>query len=410
MSCCDTQGLMPFDQALERLLTSVKASRKTEHIKLENCLDRILSQNVVAPINVPGYDNSAMDGYALRAQDLTAPNTLQLAGKSFAGQPFEGELLAGQCVRIMTGAQIPSGADCVIMQEDSRVEGKQVIFSRPATPNSHIRRAGEDISQGSSVLNAGRRLGPADIGLLASLGLAQVEVVQPLRVGLLSTGDELRLPGETLDNGCIYDSNRFVVAAMLERLGVELLDLGIVADNKNALRQALQKAADSCDIVISSGGVSVGDADYIKDILLELGQVDFWKLAIKPGKPFAFGRLGKAIFFGLPGNPVSAAVTFHQLALPTLRKMAGEYVAPELTISAETRHNLNKRPGRTDFQRGLLTQGEQGEQLVCDTGSQGSGMLSSMSQSNCYIKLAADCDGISAGESVSVIPYDRWLA
>ncbi len=409
MSCCDTSGLMPFDQALGRLLASVEASKQTQQVALEDCLDRILCQDLQAPINVPGYDNSAMDGYALRAQDLTSPKALQLVGKSFAGQPFEGELQAGQCVRIMTGAQIPSGADCVIMQEDTRTEGEQVHFSRAATPGSHIRRAGEDIQQSSCVLNAGRRLGPADIGLLASLGLTQVEVMQPLRVALLSTGDELRLPGATLDSGCIYDSNRFVVAAMLKRLGVELLDLGIVADNKNSLRQALQQAADSCDVVISSGGVSVGDADYIKEILLELGQVDFWKVAIKPGKPFAFGQLGKAIFFGLPGNPVSAAVTFHQLALPTLRKMAGECVTPELILNAKTHHNLNKRPGRTDFQRGLLTQGAQGEQLVCDTGSQGSGMLSSMSHSNCYIKLAANCDGVSAGESVSVIPYDRWL-
>ncbi len=423
MGCCDTTGLIPFEQALATLLESVKPLIHIETRPLAHCLDRILAQDVRAPINVPGYDNSAMDGYAVKHDDLLEHSQLQQVGESFAGRPYSKPLKQGQCVRIMTGAPIPIGADSVVMQEDVSVLNKsnqQWIdfssinpFKKPATNaikrGCHVRHAGEDIRAGEIVLRKGKRLAPADLGLIASLGLAQLNVYRPIRVALLSTGDELRTPGQVLDEGCIYDSNRIVVSAMLKRLGADILDLGIISDDIRALEQAFETASTQCDVVISSGGVSVGDADYTKDVLTRMGEIGFWKVAIKPGKPFAFGHINDAVFFGLPGNPVSAAVTFHQLALPAIQKMAGEKTEQSISLEVPTQHSLKKRSGRTDFQRGVLSQNTLGQWQVCDTGSQGSGMLSSMSKSNCYIKLAADSTNVDAQQWVEVIPYDRWV-
>ncbi len=409
MGCCNAPGLMPLDEAMTQLLTAVTPLQQTEQITLEQSLDRILAEDIIAPINVPGHDNSAMDGYAIRIEDVTDSNQLTLIGKSFAGQPFDGELEAGQCVRIMTGATIPKGADTVVMQEDTSADDDRITLQASPKAGAHIRRAGEDIREGNIVLNKGKRLSPADIGLLASLGKAELQVYRRLRIALFSTGDELRLPGQPLEPGCIYDSNRFVVNAMLQRLGIDIVNLGILPDDKDALRTAFIDAASSCDAIITSGGVSVGEADYTKDILDELGRVNFWKVAIKPGKPFAFGYVDKAVFFGLPGNPVSAAVTFHQLALPAILKMAGELVEPPKTVRAVTEHRLRKHPGRTDFQRGTATQLDDGSWVVCDTGSQGSGMLSSMVKSNCYIRLASEVGDVEAGCEVEVLPYDRWI-
>ncbi len=419
MGCCDTTGLIPFDQALQTLLDSVDALQRRESEILTQCLDRILAEDIQAPINVPGYDNSAMDGYAIKAGDLEQHSQMKLAGEALAGQPFTGTLESGSCLRIMTGAPIPAGADSVVMQEDVALVEKNgerwVDFSKLATNTkaqtlgSHVRRAGEDIRAGETILHQGTRLSPADLGLAASLGLPKLCVYCPIKVALLSTGDELRVPGQALDAGCIYDSNRVVVSAVLKRLGADILDLGIIPDQLTALESAFLQASKSCDVVISSGGVSVGDADYTKQVLTTMGEIGFWKVAIKPGKPFAFGRINDAVFFGLPGNPVSAAVTFHQLALPAIQKMSGEHNRAALALQVPTQHSLNKRPGRTDFQRGVLSQDDRGQWQVCDTGSQGSGMLSSMSRSNCYIKLTAESGQIDAQQEVEVIPYDRWI-
>lgn len=423
MGCCDTTGLIPFDQALNTLLQSVRTITKVDESALELCLDRILAQEVRAPINVPGYDNSAMDGYAIKADDLVGNHQLQRVGEALAGRPYSKELEHGQCIRIMTGAPIPRGADSVVMQEETAVIEKNgqhwIKFSnaaassvspcKPIRRGSHVRYAGEDIRAGEIVLDKGRRLSPADLGLIASLGLAQLEVYRPIRVALLSTGDELRNPGEPLAQGCIYDSNRIVVSAMLERMGADIHDFGIIPDEIFSLEQAFEKASQTCDVIISSGGVSVGDADYTKQVLTDMGEIGFWKVAIKPGKPFAFGHINDAVFFGLPGNPVSAAVTFHQLALPAIEKMSGVLSEGKVSLEVPTQHPLKKRAGRTDFQRGILNQNTLGQWQVCDTGSQGSGVLSSMSRSNCYIKLAADSGHVDAQQSVEVIPYDRWI-
>lgn len=414
--CCDAPGLMPLDQALKTLHASVHCVVEPESEAITDALDRILADNIISTINVPSFDNSAMDGYALRAADLDQSKTLTLIGKSFAGSPFEGQIKAGQCVRIMTGAQMPDGADCVVMQENTRADHQIIHFLTTPKAQDNVRPLGNDIALGDCLLKKGRRLSPSDIGLLASLGLEQVSVYKPLKVALFSTGDELRLPGQSLEPGCIYDSNRFAVAAMLKRLGCAVKNLGIIADDPEQLRAAFIESAKDCHAVISSGGVSVGEADYTKDILDELGQINFWKLAIKPGKPFAFGRLNnqpensnQPAFFGLPGNPVSAMVAFHQLALPCIQILSGERLTEPLQLSLPAQKTLKKRPGRTDFQRGQLSCDSKGNTALESTGDQSSGMLSSMSQANAYIILEQERGRVEPGEWVRVVPYDRWI-
>lgn len=408
--CCSTPGLMPLEQALETLATTIKPVTEQEQVTLENSLDRVIARDIVSPINVPSHNNSAMDGYALRLTDLENTNTLILGGQSLAGHPFEGEFPVGQCIRIMTGASIPEGADTVIMQEWTEVSDKQIQFNKkPAKQGANIRLAGEDISEGDKVFAKGNKIKPQDIGLLASLGIAEVAVFRRVKAAVFSTGDELKLPGETLRHGDIYDSNRFVVKAMLSRLNIEVIDLGKIADDMDQLREAFLKADREADVVITSGGVSVGDADYTKDILEELGETGFWKLAIKPGKPFAFGKLPNSYFFGLPGNPVSATVTFQQLAAPALRHMMNQPVQIPVELSVPTLESLKKRPGRRDFQRGVLVKQENGGLAVTSTGSQGSGILSSMSVADCYMVIPEATGNIEPGETVKAQLFDELL-
>lgn len=413
MTCCDAPGLLPLSKALDYLLSAVKATSKTHKLAIEDALDGILAQAITSPHNVPAFDNSAMDGYALcfasNTEQLESGSQFKVVGKSFAGSPYSGEVQAGECVRIMTGAAIPSSCDSVTMQENCGVDGEIISLLQSARLGDNIRRAGNDIEQGQVILNAGRRLSPTDIGLLASIGRSQVSLLRPLKVGLFSTGDELRLPQQTLDPSCIYDSNRFVIAAGLKRLNIEVLNLGIIPDDPDALRLAFSRCQQECDAIISSGGVSVGEADYTKTILDELGDIEFWKLAIKPGKPFAFGKLAGTPFFGLPGNPSSAAITFHQLAVPTLLKMSGEIRSPALVLKAKAPKDIRKRPGRTDFQRGILIQEEDGTLNIDSSMDQSSGMLSSMSRGNCYIRIEQERGNVKAGEEVEIIPFDRWI-
>lgn len=308
----------------------------------------------------------------------------------------------------MTGALIPAGADCVVMQENTQAQGETITPTQSARPGENIRKRGEDITEGDQVLSKGKRLGPVDIGLLASLGIHQVSVYRRLRVAVLSTGDELTPPGQALPAGNIYDSNRYAIIAVLQRLAVEVLDIGLIPDQPDAIRSALTQAAEQADAVISSGGVSVGDADFVKDILAELGQIGFWKVAIKPGKPFAFGSLGQARFFGLPGNPVSALVTLHQLALPILQHMAGEVSESPLTLNVKATSVFKKRPGRTDYQRARLSD-INGENQVASDRAQGSGILTSFTHANCYVVLEQERGKVEEGETVRVLPFDRFL-
>lgn len=406
---CNGPDLTPFDVALEQLLSQVTVTQETESIALVDACDRVLSLDVKSQVNIPSSDNSAMDGYALRSADLLDSQVLEQVGKVFAGHPIDQLIKKGQCVRIMTGGQIPPGCDAVVMQENTQSLGDQITFIKSPELGENIRRAGEDIKQGQMVLSKGRVLTPADVGLLASLGVASVQVYKTITVALISTGDELQKLGEPLQKGQFYESNGYTVAALLKRFGVHVFNLGIVKDDLNALRKAFLLADEKADVVITSGGVSVGEADYTKTVIEELGHIDFWKLAIKPGKPFAFGRLANSYIIGLPGNPVSALVTLHQLAIPMLRKLSGQTLKPALRLHAITTEVLRKRPGRMDFQRGIYTMTVNGSFEVKATGGQGSGILSSMSQANCYIVLAQDAGNIAVGESVIIEPFDELL-
>jgi molybdopterin molybdotransferase len=393
-------------QARERILAAAAPVQGVERLALRAALGRVLAADVISPLDVPGHDNSAMDGYALRGADLPrGEGTVELAlvGESFAGSPFEGSVAAGQAVRIMTGAMIPAGSDTVVQQEHAEAGDGTVRIGPGHKAGQNVRKAGEDLARGGVVLGAGRRLTPADLGLLASLGIAEVGVRRRPRVAFFSTGDELRSLGEPLEKGQIYDSNRYTLHAMLTRLGVEVLDMGVVRDRREAVREAFVAASRMADAVITSGGVSVGEADYVKETLDALGQVGFWKIAMKPGRPLAFGRVGAALFFGLPGNPVSVMVTFYLFVQQALRRLGGEEAGEPLRLAVPCMDRLKKRPGRMDFQRGILF--DDGGLKVRSTGPQGSGILRSMSDANCFIVLPEEATGAQPGDAVEVVPF-----
>jgi molybdopterin molybdotransferase len=390
-----------------------------EKVALRSALDRVLAQDIVSPINVPAYDNSAMDGYALRGADLPAegapPVTLRVAGIAYAGRPAALEAGPGQCVRIMTGAAIPAGCDTVLPQElAAAITDHSVTIAHGAVRAGDNRRhAGEDLKAGGVALAAGRVLRPADLGLVASLGLAEVAVRRRLRVAFFSTGDELRSLGEALDDGCVYDSNRYTLYGMLRRLGCDIIDMGIVRDDPAALEQALRTASANADAVITSGGVSVGAADYTREIMARLGEVAFWQLNMRPGRPLAFGRIGSgsdggAWLFGLPGNPVAVMVSFYFFARPALLRMMGAE-APLPLLQARAQAPIRKRPGRTEFQRGILSTGEDGRPQVRLTGEQGSGILRSMAEANCIVVLPEEQGAVAAGATVDIIAFHGLL-
>ena len=399
-------GVLTVAGARERILSTIQALAESERIPLKESLGRILGENLCAPFDVPPWDNSAMDGYAVRSQDLpdAKQRRLTVVGTAMAGRPYNGEVLAGQCVRIMTGAMIPHGCDTIIMQEQATREGDTITIGAGHSGGQHVRRAGGDLAAGHGVLSAGRHITPADLGVLASLGIAQVTVTRRPRIAFFSTGDELRPIDQALDAGAIYDSNRYALYGMLQQTGVEAVGLDIVPDNREALRLALTQAADA-DAVITTGGVSVGDADFVRDVLAELGEVHFWKVGVKPGRPFAFGRIGRAWFFGLPGNPVSTMVTYYQFVQPALRRLMGEDVHPPLQFKVTCVTALNKSPGRMEFQRGILETNAAGETVVRSSGGQASNILSSMSEANCFIVLPAEWGDVPAGTLVEVQPF-----
>jgi len=411
-SACDQPSVqapwLTVEQAIAHMTGSVKTIAATETLPIRDALNRVLAKEVISSINVPPYANSAMDGYALNANDLptSGEKTLTLVGKSFAGIPFAGEVKSGECIRIMTGAQMATGTNTVIMQEQVQVnDNDSITIQSGHCENENVRHIGEDIKDGDSVLHVGQLLSPAELGVLASLGVAEVTVHKQIRVAFFSTGDELRNVGQALEEGQIYDSNRYTIFGMLKNLGVEIIDMGIIADDKTVIENAFKEAANQADAIITSGGVSVGDADYVKETLDKLGKVDFWKIAMKPGKPLAFGFVDDAVFFGLPGNPVSVMATFYQFALPTLKTMMGLKTNKPTVVKVACKTNLRKAPGRTDFQRGILQYNDQGDLVVESIGMQASHVLSGMSKANCFIILPQDWGNVEAGTLVDVQPF-----
>lgn len=398
--------------ALERILAEARPVSGAEMLAVRSALGRVLLVDIVSKIDVPSHTNSAMDGYALSGADLAAEDEthVEVIGVAAAGRPFAGEVGAGQCVRIMTGAPMPPGTDTVVMQEHVTRDGDTAILRGGQRVGQHMRQAGEDIGAGDVALRAGTLLMPSELGMLASVGVSEVNVRRRPRVAFFSTGDELKSIGEPLDTGQIYDSNRYTIYGMLTRLGVEVIDMGVVRDEEDAVEQAFAEAAARADAIVTSGGVSVGDADYITQTLERTGSVGFWKVAMQPGRPFAFGRIGDALFFGLPGNPVSVMATFYQLVQPALQALAGmPNPAAPLTVTAVSAGPLRKKPGRREFQRGVVTHTGDGRLLVRGTGHQGSGVLSSMSTANCFIVLPEDSGPVAEGDEVTVQPFAAFV-
>ena len=403
---------LKLSEALSRILAAVQPVAGVETLAVRSALGRVLSADIVSKINVPSHTNSAMDGYAVSGADLPTEGerSFPVIGTSAAGRPFDGQVEPGQCARIMTGAPMPAGTDTVVMQENVTRDGDTAIIGAGQTPGQHVRQAGEDIAAGNVALSAGTLLMPAEIGILASLGVGEVSVRRRPRVAFFSTGDELRSVGEPLGEGQIYDSNRYTIFGMLTRLGVEVLDMGVIRDDRDAVEQAFTKAAAEADAIVTSGGVSVGDADYVAETLERAGTVGFWKVAMKPGRPLAFGRIDDALFFGLPGNPNSVMATFYQLVQPALQALAGmPDPEPPLTMPAISASALRKKPGRREFQRGVLTRSDDGRLIVRKTGHQGSGVLSSMAAANCFIVLPEDSGPVAEGDEVTVQPFAAFV-
>jgi molybdopterin molybdotransferase len=408
-SCADDYdpNSMPVAKARELIASFLAPVTALERVHVRGALGRVLAEDIVSPLAVPGHDNSAMDGYAVRFADLRPDGETRLkrVGESFAGKPWSGAIGAGECVRIFTGGVMPSGADSVVMQERAREDASGVYIAPGAITKAGTNRrfAGEDLKQGQAVFRVGQRLRPAELGMIASLGIGEVSVYRKLRVAFFSTGDELKSVGTPLGAGEIYDSNRYTLHGMLTRLNCAVIDMGVVADVPAALERAFASAAQAADVVITSGGVSVGEADYVKALLDKLGEVLFWKIAMKPGRPLAYGRIGGAHFFGLPGNPVSVMVTFYEFVRDALLVLQGQRdIQPAPTFKVPLAAAVRKAPGRTEFQRGILAPDGAGGWTVRTTGDQGSGILSSMSQANCFIVLGSDTGNVAAGELVDV--------
>ena len=402
VSCVDgyDPDALRVDKAREAIRSCLTPVTETETVQVRASLGRVLAQDIVPAINVPGHDNSAMDGYAVRFSDLKKESTLENIGTALAGKPFHGKASAGQCVRVMTGAVMPEGTDTVVVQEVCKADGDRITIPAGQNKGQNVRAAGEDLKAGVPVLRAGRQVRAAELGLIASLGVGELNVKRRLRVAFFSTGDELASIGTALKEGEVYDSNRYTLHGMLSRLGVEIVDMGVVRDDPAALEQALRQAS-KCDAIVTTGGVSVGEADFVKQLMAKLGEVLFWKIAMRPGRPMAFGRIGNAFLFGLPGNPVAVMVTFYQFVREALLTLSGVSTSEAPLLTAMSAQPIRKVPGRTEYQRGVLYK-ENNAWKVRTTGQQGSGVLRSMSEANCFIVLEHERGRVEVGEQVSV--------
>ena len=396
-------------QTIYDQITPIQGSVK---VALRDALNQYLAEDLISTINVPPHINAAMDGYALAGADLPSENTktYHVAGASFAGVPSDENYQQGNVIRIMTGGVMPLGTDSVVPQElvDILDDGTIRIDAKQRT-GQNVRHPGEDIPKGATVLNKGHQISAADLGIIASLGKGEVKVLRRPRVAFFSTGDELKSIGETLNEGDIYDSNRYTLFALLKNLDVEIIDLGVIRDTQEEIEKAFIAAAELADIVITSGGVSVGEADFIKPTLKKLGDTHFWKIAMKPGRPLTFGTYHDSWFFGLPGNPVAVMVTFMQFVQPAINYLASGSIKPTLTIKACSQQAIKKRPGRTEYIRAIVAQTDNGELEVKLTGKQGSGILMSMSLANCFIHLSSESGGVESGDLVEIVPFNNLI-
>ncbi|ELJ8516211.1 bifunctional molybdopterin-guanine dinucleotide biosynthesis adaptor protein MobB/molybdopterin molybdotransferase MoeA [Vibrio cholerae] len=405
-ACCDTlsPAFLSVEQGREKILSLISPLAETESVAIQECYQRVLAREVFSPINVPAYRNSAMDGYALRGDDLER-DSYRVVAEVLAGSHYAKTVELGEAVKIMTGAPMPLGADTVVMREQATQNGELVSFAgAKIKAGQNVRQAGEDLAQGQAVFSTGQRLLSPEMGMLASLGFAHADVFRSLKVAIFSTGDEVQAPGGDIEPNSIFDSNRFTLTGLLKQLGCQVIDLGIIEDDEAKMMQVLEQAAKQADMVITSGGVSVGDADFIKSALEKLGHIDFWRINMRPGRPLAFGQIAGKPFFGLPGNPVAVMVSFINFVEPALRKMQGEQGWQPLKVNAIALEDLRSRQGRTEFSRGVYAFNAQGQLTVRTTGKQGSGILRSMSEANCLIEIAPAIDTVKVGESVTIIP------
>ena len=397
----EKKPLLSVEEAQQRIYDACVPLTENDVVPLKHAFGRVLSQTVFAPIDLPTARNAAMDGYAFASESFN--ENLTVVGTSWAGKPFEGELNTGECVRIFTGAVLPENTDSVVMQECVTVNGTQIQFPADVALRKNVREMGEDVCIGDVLCAANKILTAVDLGLLASAGIETVSVIRQLKIAYFSTGDELVALGKPLTRGKIYDSNRYSLHGLLQNPCYQVVDGGVIPDDKVELQKTLTHAANEFDVIITTGGASVGEADYVKAVLAACGNVNFWKIAMKPGKPLAFGKIGACYFFGLPGNPVAVTTTFDIILRPALIYLAGGKIKKPWQLTAICTTPLKKSRGRQEYQRGILQQTENGRFQVASAGHQGSHVLSSTSISNCYIALAADCTGVQIGDSVTVI-------
>ncbi|WP_064604570.1 bifunctional molybdopterin-guanine dinucleotide biosynthesis adaptor protein MobB/molybdopterin molybdotransferase MoeA [Photobacterium sp. J15] len=407
-SCSDLEqsGMLSVDEGRQRILKQIVPPNNELEVSLEQALGQIVARDILSPVNVPQHTNSAMDGYAIRGDDLEH-ESYRVVAEVMAGHSYDQPLQQGEAVRIMTGAPVPANADTVIMREQAQQNGDTVTFDTtkgPIRAGQNVRQAGEDLAIGQTAVSAGTQITAPELGMIASLGLNSVCINKQIKVAIFSTGDEVQAPGEEQKQNCIYDSNRYTLRAMLTKVGCEVIDLGIIEDSEAALEATLEKASQQADVILSSGGVSVGDADYIKTILDKLGQINFWRINMRPGRPLAFGQIRQKPFFGLPGNPVAVMVAFLQFVEPAIRKLQGIDNWQPQVFKAVATEKLRSRPGRTEYSRGVFSIDANGRLAVRTTGQQGSGILRSMSEANCLIEIVPEQPGVEIGERVRVIP------
>ena len=407
--CFDPRtGLVPIAEAEKQVLEHVVPIKTTQVVSLPEALGRVLTHPATSPINVPPHANAAMDGFALAGSALPAEGSrnFHIVGESLAGKPWSGTCETDQTVRVTTGAMMPENTDTVVIQEDVKVTGDQATIKAGYKPHANVRLAGEDLVQHQVAVESGLKLGPAELGVLASTGIGRVEVIRKPVAAVFSTGDELKNAGEPLEPGSIYDSNRYVLMGLLQNCGADVMNLGVIPDNQEDTLEALSSASKKVDLIVTSGGVSTGSADFVISALQQLGSVDLWRIAIRPGRPFAFGRIGDALFFGLPGNPVAVMVTFYRLLQPALHKLMGDRnLSPAAILKARATTRFRKKPNRSEVYRAILSRDDEGDPIVASTGQQGSGLLSSMSQANCFVLLDDDATTANPGDMVDVQPF-----